>query len=58
MLQNSLPKHAKLIGTVADGVIVGSAIMREIEKYAKKPSEELVRGVGEFVGQLISGAKG
>ena len=54
----STSEHAKLIGTVADGVIVGSAIMREIEKYAKEPSEELVRGVGEFVGQLISGAKG
>jgi tryptophan synthase alpha chain len=54
----STSEHAKLIGTVADGVIVGSAIMREIEKHAKEPSEELVRGVGEFVGQLISGAKG
>ncbi|MBE7443929.1 MAG: tryptophan synthase subunit alpha [Planctomycetia bacterium] len=54
----STSEHAKLIGTVADGVIVGSAIMREIENYAKEPPEKLVRCVGEFVGQLISGAKG
>ncbi len=54
----STAEHAKLIGEVADGVIVGSAIMREIEKHASEPSEKLVKCVGEFVGQLVSGAKG
>lgn len=54
----STSDHAKMIGTVADGVIVGSAIMREIEKHAKDPAEKLIRCVGEFVGQMISGAKG
>ena len=54
----STPEHAKLIGRVADGVIVGSAIMKEIEKYSNESSERLVNKVGEFVGQLIEGAKG
>ncbi|MEP9411959.1 MAG: tryptophan synthase subunit alpha [Candidatus Brocadia sp.] len=54
----STAEHAKMVGKVADGVIVGSAIIREIEKYAKEPPEELVNCVGEFVGQLILGAKG
>src|SRR3989304_5152832 len=54
----STPEHAKLIGRVADGVIVGSAIIKEIEKYTNESSERLVNNVGEFVGQLILGAKG
>ncbi|KAA0244940.1 MAG: tryptophan synthase subunit alpha [Candidatus Brocadia sp. AMX2] len=54
----STAEHAKMVGKIADGVIVGSAIMREIEKYAKEPSEKLVKYLGEFVGQLVLGAKG
>ncbi len=54
----STPEHAKLIGRVADGVIVGSAIIKEVEKYTNKHSTELVKCVGEFVGQLVLGTKG
>lgn len=54
----STAEHAKMVGKVADGVIVGSAIIREIEKCAKEPPEKLVNSVSEFVGQLILGAKG
>lgn len=54
----STAEHAKMIGKIADGVIVGSAIMREIDNHAGEPSEKLVRCVGEFVGQLVLGAKG
>ena len=54
----STPEQAKLIGGIADGVIVGSAIIKEIERYLNEPSEKLVNKVGEFVGQLIKGAKG
>ncbi len=54
----STPEHANMIGRVADGVIVGSAIVKEIEKYANQPLEKLVKSVGDFVGVLISGAKG
>lgn len=54
----STPEQAKMIGKVADGVIVGSAIIREIEKYSNEPYEKLVKYVGEFLGQLVVGAKG
>ncbi len=54
----STAEHARLIGKIADGVIVGSAIIKEIEKHAKEPSEKLVRCVGEFVEQLVLGGKG
>jgi tryptophan synthase alpha chain len=54
----STSEHAKMIGKVADGVIVGSAIIREIEKHANEPYEKLVKYVGEFAGQLVLGAKG
>ena len=54
----STPEHVKLIGRIADGVIVGSAIIKEVEKYENKPLRELINCVGEFVGQLVLGAKG
>ncbi len=54
----SSPAQAKLIGKTADGVIVGSAIVKEIERYAKDSREVLLRSVGGFVGELILGAKG
>ncbi|MDR4507352.1 MAG: tryptophan synthase subunit alpha [Candidatus Brocadiaceae bacterium] len=50
----STPEHVEMVGKVADGVIVGSAIIKEIEKYANKPAGELVRLVGELVGKLVS----
>ena len=54
----STPEQAKLVGGIADGVIVGSAIMKEIERYANEPREILVNNVGRFAEQLILGAKG
>ncbi|WKZ19915.1 MAG: tryptophan synthase subunit alpha [Candidatus Jettenia sp. CY-1] len=54
----STPDHAKMIGKAADGVIVGSAIIREVEQYTNEPLEKLVKKVGEFVGELVLGAKG
>lgn len=54
----STPAQAKLIGKTADGVIVGSAIVKEIEKHAKDAREALLRSVGGFVGELILGTKG
>ncbi len=54
----STPAQAKLIGKTADGVIVGSAIVKEIERHAKDAREVVLRSVGAFVGELILGAKG
>jgi len=54
----STPDQAKLIGKTADGVIVGSAIVKEIERHTNDSREVLLRSVGKFVGDLILGAKG
>jgi tryptophan synthase alpha chain len=54
----STPEHARMIGKVADGVIVGSAIINEIEKYSGESTGKLIKYVGELVEKLITGAKG
>ncbi|MFA5059874.1 MAG: tryptophan synthase subunit alpha [Candidatus Omnitrophota bacterium] len=46
----SNPSQVKLIGTIADGVIVGSAIVKEIERNAGK--KDLVKNVSRFVKKL------
>ncbi|MBN2468344.1 MAG: tryptophan synthase subunit alpha [Deltaproteobacteria bacterium] len=46
----SAPEQARFAGTVADGVVVGSAIVRIIEE--NQHSRQLPRKVGEFVAQL------
>ncbi len=53
----STPEHAKIAGKIADGVIVGSAIVREIEKHSNKDRSILVDEVGKFVGVLVDSAK-
>lgn len=54
----STPEQAKMIGRSADGVIVGSAIVREIERHGSDSREMFLRSVGKFVGDLVLGAKG
>lgn len=54
----STPEQAKAVGQAADGVIVGSAIIKMIEKYQDKPLNELVQAVGDFAESLIVGVKG
>ena len=44
------PEQAELVGRVADGVIVGSAIVSLIERYAG--SSELLPRVGDFIAAL------
>ncbi len=53
----STPEQAKAVGQLADGVIVGSAIIKMIEKYQDKPLKELVKAVGDFSESLIVSAK-
>jgi len=53
----STPEQARMAGKVADGVIVGSAIMREIEKYSSQGDDVLVDKVGKFVGELANSTK-
>ena len=44
------PEHAAAVGKLADGVIVGSAIVRLIERYAGTP--ELIDQFGTFIESL------
>ncbi len=53
----STPEQARMAGKVADGVIVGSAIVREIEKCSNKDSRILVEEIGTFVSELVNSTK-
>lgn len=50
----SQPEHVKLLAPVADGLIVGSAIVRRIATAAVRPRAEALRDVGDYVGQLLA----
>lgn len=50
----SQPEHVKLLAPVADGLIVGSAIVRRIAEAASRPREEVLSDVGEYAASLIA----
>lgn len=50
----STPAHARIVSEWGDGVVVGSAIIREMEKHLED-SGALVRAVGQFVRSLKEG---
>ncbi len=50
----SKPEHVKAVGAIADGVIVGSSLVRCIEENAEQP-DEAVSALGERARWLISG---
>ena len=50
----SRPEHVKLLAPVADGLIVGSAIVRRIEEASKRPRDEVLRDVGQYVSELLA----
>ncbi len=49
----SQPEHVKLLAPVADGLIVGSAIVRRIAKIEDRPRDEVLADVGAYASQLI-----
>src|SRR3954453_9897317 len=53
----SAPEHIKLLAPVADGLIVGSAIVRRIATAAEKPREQVLREVGDYVAELLAALK-
>ena len=54
----SQPEHVKLLAPVADGLIVGSAIVRRIAKAADKPRDEVLKEVGDYVASLVAALEG
>jgi tryptophan synthase alpha chain len=50
----SQPEHVKRLAPVADGLIVGSAIVRRIAEAANKPREAVLKDVGDYVGGLLT----
>jgi tryptophan synthase alpha chain len=50
----STPEHVKLLAPVADGLIVGSAIVRRIAEAAAKPKEQVIKEVGDYVATLLA----
>jgi tryptophan synthase alpha chain len=50
----STPEHVKLLAPVADGLIVGSAIVRRIAQAADKPREKVLNEVGNYVAELLA----
>lgn len=50
----STPEHVKLLAPVADGLIVGSAIVRRVAEAATKPREQVLKSVGEYAASLLA----
>jgi tryptophan synthase alpha chain len=48
------PQHAKLLAPVADGLIVGSAIVRRMAEAAERPRQQVVVEIGDFVTELVA----
>lgn len=50
----SQSEHVKQLAPVADGLIVGSAIVRRIAKAASEPREKVLKDVGGYVAELLA----
>jgi tryptophan synthase alpha chain len=50
----SRPEHVRLLAPVADGLIVGSGIVRRIAEAAGQPREAALGQVGDYVAELIA----
>jgi tryptophan synthase alpha chain len=54
----STPEHVRLLAPVADGLIVGSAVVRRIAAVDKQPREAVLADVGNYVASLLDALEG
>jgi len=50
----SSPEQARAVAAVADGVIVGSAVVRHLAEAANQPREAFLRGLEGYVADLVA----
>lgn len=50
----SRPEHVRALAPVADGLIVGSAVVRRIAAAAEKPRGEIIEDIGNFASELLA----
>ena len=52
------PDQVRAVSAVADGVIVGSALVRQVAELANQPREQLVAGIERFIEPLAAAVSG
>jgi tryptophan synthase alpha chain len=50
----SRPEHVRMLSEVADGLIVGSAIVRRMAEAAQRPRAEVLAEIGDYVAELLA----
>ena len=50
----SRPEHVRMLAPVADGLIVGSAIVRRVAEAAGKPRAAVLAEIDDYVGELLA----
>lgn len=50
----SRPEHVQMLAPVADGLIVGSAIVRHIAEATTKPRQQVLDAIGDYAAELLA----
>ncbi len=50
----SRPEHVRMLAPVADGLIVGSAIVRHIAEASTKPRTQVLQEIGDYAAELLA----
>jgi tryptophan synthase alpha chain len=53
----SRPEHVRMLLPVADGLIVGSAIVRHMAEAATKPRGQVLDEIGDYAAELLAAMK-
>jgi tryptophan synthase alpha chain len=50
----SRPEHVRMLAPAADGLIVGSAIVRRVAALASRPGAAVLDQIGDYLGELLA----